>query len=194
MIFENGAKVIASCSRGLQLARLKLSIKYQCFGGSLQSSHQTNIRFDCKLMEDLKFKHARNKFQDDLKRDVERINSSKKVLVFGDKTRNLYELEKKEYEKLLRENITKTYRKTDDQTEDNINHEIKQITTKLGVNERVEKMAQKQAFIFLKDHKENFENNSKCRLINPANNNLGLLSKQVLLKGKPPSFRKKASS
>ena len=55
-------------------------------------------------------------------------------------------------------------------------------------------MAQRQAFIFLKDHKENFENNSKCRLINPANNNLGLLSKQVLLNGKPSSFRKKAKS
>ena len=41
-------------------------------------------------------------------------------------------------------------------------------------------MAQRQAFISLKNHKENFENNPKCRLINPAKNNLGLLSKQVL--------------
>ena len=48
MIFENGAKAIATCSRRLQLASLKLSIKYQCCGGSLQSSHQKNIRFDCK--------------------------------------------------------------------------------------------------------------------------------------------------
>ena len=47
MIFENGTKAIATCSRGLQLAQLKLSIKYQCCGGSLQSSHQKNIRFDC---------------------------------------------------------------------------------------------------------------------------------------------------
>ena len=48
MIFENGAKAIATCSRGLQLARLKLSIKYQCCGRGLQSSHQKNIRFDWK--------------------------------------------------------------------------------------------------------------------------------------------------
>ena len=47
MIFENGTKAIATCSRGLQLAQLKLSIKYQCCSGSLQSSHQKNIRFDC---------------------------------------------------------------------------------------------------------------------------------------------------
>ena len=48
MIFEHGAKAIATCSRRLQLASLKLSIKYQCCGGSLQCSHQKNIRFDCK--------------------------------------------------------------------------------------------------------------------------------------------------
>ena len=41
-------------------------------------------------------------------------------------------------------------------------------------------MAQSRAFISLKNHKENFKNNPKCRLINPAKNNLGLLSKQVL--------------
>ena len=41
-------------------------------------------------------------------------------------------------------------------------------------------MAQRQAYISLKNHKENFENNPKCRLINPAKNNLWLLSKQVL--------------
>ena len=31
----------------LQLARLKLSIKYQCWGGSLQGCHQKNIWFNC---------------------------------------------------------------------------------------------------------------------------------------------------
>ena len=41
-------------------------------------------------------------------------------------------------------------------------------------------MARRQAFISLKDHKENFLNNLKCRLINPAKNNLGLISKQIL--------------
>ena len=50
MIFEHGAKAIATCSRRLQLASLKLSIKYQCCGGSLQCSHQKNIRFDCKRL------------------------------------------------------------------------------------------------------------------------------------------------
>ena len=38
-------------------------------------------------------------------------------------------------------------------------------------------MAKMQAFISLKDHKENFENHPKCRLINPAKSELGKVSK-----------------
>ena len=38
----------ATCSRRLQIVRLKLLIKYQCCGGSLQGCHQKNIRFDWK--------------------------------------------------------------------------------------------------------------------------------------------------
>ena len=41
-------------------------------------------------------------------------------------------------------------------------------------------MVAKSVWLVMKDHKENFENNPKCRLINPAKNNLGLISKQIL--------------
>ena len=41
-------------------------------------------------------------------------------------------------------------------------------------------MAQAEAFISLKDHKEDFENNTKCRLINPAKSDLGKGSKTIL--------------
>lgn len=133
-----------------------------------------------QLVENIMFKQVRNVFQDKLRRDVKSINSSKKVLVFADKTRNLYEMDKGQYEKLLRENVTKMYRNADDKTEENISHELKNITNKLEVSDRVEKMVQRQAFISLKDHKENFQNNAKCRLINPAKNNFGLVSKQIL--------------
>ena len=95
-----------------------------------------------KLVENLRFKQVKNEFQDKLNRDVKKINSSKNILVFADKTRNVYELNKNEYEKLLRENITKTYRIADGQTEDSINHKRKHITTKLGVCDRVEKIAE----------------------------------------------------
>ena len=37
-----------------------------------------------------------------------------------------------------------------------------------------------EAFISLKDHKENFEDNPKCRLINPAKSHSGKISKLIL--------------
>ena len=41
-------------------------------------------------------------------------------------------------------------------------------------------MAKQQAFITLKDHKDNFANHPTCRLINPAKSELGKVSKQIL--------------
>ena len=38
----------------------------------------------------------------------------------------------------------------------------------------------KCAFITLKDHKENFKSNTKCRLINPSKSEVGLVSKTYL--------------
>ncbi len=46
--------------------------------------------------------------------------------------------------------------------------------------DRIEQMKKREAFISLKDHKENFENNPKCQLINPAKSESGKLSKIIL--------------
>ncbi len=45
---------------------------------------------------------------------------------------------------------------------------------------RIETMARKQAFVTLKDHKPNFDNNPICRLINPAKSDLGFINQQIL--------------
>ncbi len=50
----------------------------------------------------------------------------------------------------------------------------------MSIDDRMESMAKKQAFITLKDHKENFQNNPACRLINPAKSEVGLVSKKIL--------------
>ena len=47
-----------------------------------------------QIVENVKFKQVRNQFQEKLRRDVKKTNSSRKVLVFADKTRNVYELDK----------------------------------------------------------------------------------------------------
>ena len=61
-----------------------------------------------------------------------------------------------------------------------INTEAKAIAKYLNLDERIEQYNQNQSFITLKDHKENFQNNPKCRLINPAKSEIGIVSKQYI--------------
>ena len=81
---------------------------------------------------------------------------------------------------ILRENITKCYKKTEDSPEKEIALELSSICEKIGISDRVESMGKQQAFITVKDHKDSFPNSIPCRLINPAKSNLGRVSKQIL--------------
>ena len=56
----------------------------------------------------------------------------------------------------------------------------KTITQKLCIDDRVEMTATKEAFITLKDHKDNFKNKPTCRLINPSKQEIRKISKQIL--------------
>ena len=61
-----------------------------------------------------------------------------------------------------------------------INAEAKVIVKDLKIDERIEQYNQKQSLITLKGHKENFKNNPKCRLINPAKSEIGIVSKEYI--------------
>ena len=57
---------------------------------------------------------------------------------------------------------------------------MRKIASSLNLADRIEKFAEKDSFITLKDHKENFQNNPTCRLINPAKSEMGHISKTLL--------------
>lgn len=132
------------------------------------------------LVNKIQFRTVRDTFQNKLKSDIDKINRSQNIFAFADKTCNIYEMPKEQYEKLLMSNITKTYKKAPESLERNINLEAQSITKKLKLDGRVEKMAQNPAYITLKDHKENFRTNPSCRLINPCKSELGKISKIIL--------------
>ena len=48
------------------------------------------------------------------------------------------------------------------------------------LSNRTDPMAETTAFLTLKDHKPDFENHTKCRLINPAKSDVGKISKSIL--------------
>ena len=142
-------------------------------------------KFEADLLDtitNIKFKKFSNQFQSQLKEDIKKIKNSKKALIFADKTTNLYELDKALHEKLIHNSIAKTYKKVDTNTFDLINQEAKHLGTKLKIEGRMERMAKQEAFITLKDHKENIEHNPARRLINPAKSEMGLVSKSILKK------------
>jgi len=84
------------------------------------------------------------------------------------------------YNKLLNDKITSSYAKQGDGAKEAIDAEAKIVAEKLGIADRAEAFAKRDAYITLKDHKENFPNNPKCRLINPAKGEIGIVSKNLL--------------
>ena len=132
-----------------------------------------------KMIQSVKFKKVNNPFLNKLK-DTNHIKHEPKLLITADKTANFYKLESSTYNDLLEKNITKSYKKALPETMQTIHEENKDITTKLGIDDRVDTTAEKDTFITLKDHKPNFANKPTCRLINPTKSEIGKVSKKIL--------------
>ena len=84
------------------------------------------------------------------------------------------------YEKLITENVAKTYKKSWPKVIDQLNSQSARVAKKLGLDNRIEKLAEKEAFITLKDHKPEFHDHPTCRLINPSKSEIGIISKRIL--------------
>ena len=116
----------------------------------------------------------RNQFQTKLAEDAKCIKNSVPV----DKSTNLYKVSPMQYKKLLSNSITTSYQKIkDDSILDDIDKEAKKILQNLKLEDRIECFPQRDAFITLNNHKENFHNKSSCCLINPAKLELGKIAK-----------------
>ena len=111
---------------------------------------------------------------------MKNIKKNPKLLISADKTNNLFELRTEEYNKLLFENISKTYKRTTISAINAINTEVKAIAKDLNLDERIELYSQNQSFITLTDQKKNFQKNLECRLINPVKSELGTVSKHYI--------------
>ena len=133
-----------------------------------------------EMIRKIEFINVRNDFQDKLRQDLEIIRSPKNVLAFADKSKNLYELSKESYEKLLHDNITQTYQKASVNAKRKIDRESKKFSKNLSLEEKMECYSDNHAYITLKDHEENFRSNISCRLISLSKSEVGLLSKCYL--------------
>ena len=81
---------------------------------------------------------------------------------------------------MIKNAITSIYKKASNNIKKQIYIDGKQIFKNREVLNRLEINGEKNSFITLKDHKENFNNNPTVRLINLAKNELGHISKTIL--------------
>ena len=147
--------------------------------------HPDLLKFEADMYEmisNVKFQNANSKFQSEMQNDLKKLKSGGKVVVEADKTSNLYQLDPEKYNRLLNDNITKDYKVAPNGTKEDINRRTNILARKLKIDDKMECYTEIPCFITLKDHKDNFTSNTKCRLINPAKSNLGSVSKKILEK------------
>ena len=143
------------------------------------------------LFTNVKFRRTHsNKFQDELESWLSETTAEKKIIVPADKTRNLYKMTPKDYNKLLTDNVSSEYKKADSVRPDMVkdgNIKTKNWVTNIGkqgpeLTRRMEVHTQENAFVTLKDHSEDFraKKSLECRLIKPSKCDLGRISKRRL--------------
>ena len=115
------------------------------------------------MIKNLKFGKVNNVLQEHLKSDIEQTKNNNSA----DKCRNTWSYKKKKI-KLLKEDIAKTCKKLPRKNLFNINRTSKKILEKLPISDRIDKMQETEAYITIKDHKENLLSKISCHLINPS--------------------------
>ena len=134
------------------------------------------------LIQNIKFRHVPNHFQNKLRKDINLIKKDDHLYIPADKTNNYYRVKPADYEQLLEKSVRKNYKKTDRAAINDIIKTDIHIAKNLDLADRINTTAERESFITLKDHKENFKNKPTCRLINPCKPEIGKISKQLLEK------------
>ena len=133
-----------------------------------------------KIASSIEFENKPNRFQAKLREEKNNIINLNNVIVPADKTCNHYEMEPNEYKELIAKNVHKEYKRVTSATISKINMAHKKIVNELEIEDRVFRTTESESFISLKDHKPDFRNNIKCRLLNPTKPEVGRISHLTL--------------
>ena len=133
-----------------------------------------------EMIKKIEFRTVRNNFQTKLKQDINVIKKTPEIIISADKTQNKYTVSVDDCSKMLQENITKEYKKTTSDNVKSTNKEAANLAKNLEITDRIDQFIQADAFITVKDHKEQFPYKVQCGLINPAKSNIGKISKQII--------------
>ena len=132
------------------------------------------------MIKNIQFRHINSTFQEQLKKYVQEIRERNQLFASADKSRNIYKMDKEDYEKPMHENITKTNNKTNESKIKTINKSAKKIANKLSLEDRIEKLQENENYITIKDHKDEFPHKISCRLINPSKSDISKVIKDKI--------------
>lgn len=133
------------------------------------------------LIQNIEFKDVKCNFQNKMNSDIKnKIKKPDRLLIPADKTTNYHTMTPASYDKCIKENVTKTYKKSSDIVVNILDTQSASIAKQLKLDNRIEKLAKNEAFITLKDHKPAFNDHPTCRLINPSKSEIGVVSKHIL--------------
>ena len=79
------------------------------------------------MISNIEFKPIRNKFLSKLSKGIKSIKKRKELLINADKSTNIYKMSEENYQKHLRNNITKTYKKSNRNRVNDINLDAKKL-------------------------------------------------------------------
>ena len=102
------------------------------------SSVKELVPFENDMMEminNLEFKRVCNEFQSILNNDIREMHRSNNLFISPDKSRNIYRMNKTYYEQLMYDNVTKTYKKCNNDKTKTINIKAKKIASKLKLED-----------------------------------------------------------
>ena len=132
------------------------------------------------LVHQIRISKVKSNSQRKLNKDLKTVKSSNKTLTPTDKTTNMYNQTKDECNHLLDKAVTATSKKATKEIEDIINKEGIKYSKRADIFDGIKINGTSNCFITLKDHKKNSVNQPTTRLINPAKNDIGRISKSIL--------------
>ena len=94
-------------------------------------------------ISNVKYRNINHDFLKKIANGMKKVKSSENILIFEDKT--IYETTPETYDKLMMENITKTYKTGEDVVA--LNHELKGFSHNLGIGDRIDTMAKHQLLL-----------------------------------------------
>ena len=133
-----------------------------------------------RLLQNIKFTRRSTPFLTVLKEQIRNINLKKELIIPADKTSNNYLVPVEKYEELVNKEIQKKYKKATVAEVKKTNSEHKKIGVELELDDRIFRTAPREAFITMKDHKEDFSTNPKVRMINPTKPEVGKIAMKIV--------------